>query len=264
MSDPFSDPDARPWTSSGDPIVPSQPSSGFGAPDAPPPQPPPAFGQPPGADGWSQPPSAPPPPPWGAPAGDQAQWGQAPQAGPPGGQPWGQPGAQPWGQPGAQQWGQAPYGQPPQRSSSGRVILIVVAVLVVLLAVPIVAAVILFNVGSTTVGEVIEQGFDSAAGVPDGPRLLETSGSVGQGGSQAFPFTVPDRTRVQIDVIGHGGFDPVAVLRDPGGRELTEDDDGGEDRDSRITTELSSGTYTVDVRGFASAGGEFRVIVTDR
>ncbi|MGI9018267.1 MAG: DVUA0089 family protein [Euzebya sp.] len=101
--------------------------------------------------------------------------------------------------------------------------------------------------------------------LPAGPRLLDTSGTIsGLNGVQTLSFEVADRTDVQIDVLGQGGFDPVITLVADSGTILGSDDDGGTAvLASRLNQLLDRGTYTLEVRGFGDATGSFRAVVTD-
>lgn len=249
MSDPFNDPSTSPWTRDGDRIDLSKPSGG------------PAWGQPPPPSdqgGWQQPP----PPP------DQSlqqppAFGQQPP-------PFGQQGPPPQGygdgQFGQNPYGQPPFGPPPSKGSGNKVLFIILGVVALIVVLVIVAAIAVFTLASDGVGQVVD-GFEEfsveGADIPEAPRLLETSGTIsGFDGTETFEFTVSDRTRVQIDVIGRGGLDPIVELfsgRDQIGR----DDDGGDGFNSQLTLTLDSGTYTVEVTGFAGDEGSFDLIVSD-
>ncbi|WP_370326807.1 DVUA0089 family protein [Euzebya sp.] len=211
---------------------------------------------------WGQPP--PPPPP------DQGGWGQDPG--------WGQqpPPPQPgWGQ--QPQWGQPPPGQPgpwgpqPSTSSSGsKVLWIVLAVVLGIVLIFGIGVFLVIRSAGDTVQDAIEsfEQLDLAelqdAEIPDAPRLLETGGSIGDGDVGEFTFEVRDRTRVQIDVVGRGDFDPEIALLGPDGVLIDEDDDGGSAFfASRITETLDQGTYTLEVTEFGGDSGSFDVVVSD-
>ncbi|MEE8602905.1 DVUA0089 family protein [Euzebya tangerina] len=191
-----------------------------------------------------------------------------PGTAPPGyGQPaFGQPG---FSQPGFSQPG---LGQPPQKSGSGtKVVLIVLGVLGVLVLIAVIGVVFLVNRAGDVVEDAVVQfeDFDFDAGsanIPDGPRLLDSGGSVGgSDDSQSFSFIVETVGPVQIDVLGDSGFDPVLELRDESGNLIAENDDSdiGFGLDSRINMTLQPGTYEARVDGFAGDEGSFAIIVTD-
>ena len=86
---------------------------------------------------------------------------------------------------------------------------------------------------------------------------------VPQGGEWTVTIEAPAGLLV-IDARGLDGFDPVAELRDEGGRQLDRNDDrsfaqqeeyGGGGLDSLIEIEVPAGTYRVVITGFASEGG---------
>ena len=80
-----------------------------------------------------------------------------------------------------------------------------------------------------------------------------------------YSFTLETAAAVEIDLVS-SEFDAWLVLRegaDVAGRELVQDDDGGQGTNSRIDTELSAGTYTIEATSFASGEtGAFTLTVT--
>ncbi len=256
MSDPHNDPDASPWTSGGDPVPTAPPPSdqGWQQPSGDPSW---GSGQ---SDGWQQPPPPPGPGGWQQPPPPgQASFGQQPgySQPPPG---YGQP-------PGFGQ--QPPFGPPPGgKSSSSKIVWIVLGVVAAIILLVVIAAFAIFNAASDGVSEFVDGiedlDFSGDAEIPEGPRLLQESGSVTRSnGSARFTFTVPDRTTVQIDVVGQGDFDPVLTLFQEG-EQIGRDDDGGSAfYASRLNQELSAGTYEVEITGFGDDTGDFDLIITD-
>jgi len=87
---------------------------------------------------------------------------------------------------------------------------------------------------------------------------------IGAGGDvDVFPFTIYGPTRVVAETTlvpqGSASTDTVVEILAPDGSPLGEDDDGGEDRFSRLEQTLSqAGTYFVRVRGYdASVTGPY-------
>jgi hypothetical protein len=87
------------------------------------------------------------------------------------------------------------------------------------------------------------------------------------GGSAPSALELGERTPVRIGLTGvtmdleieqagfytlftDGNEDTVCSIRDQSGREVAEDDDGGEDFNCMISTLLSAGRYAVEVRGY--------------
>lgn len=263
MSDPFSDPHASPFEDGWQ----QPPSTGGPSPDGPPPLPQDGGAWAPQGSGWGQPPGA--PPGWQQPAPPPGPQGFGPQGF--GQQGFGQqPGQASFGGPPPAFGQPAPFGQgqpyPTQSSSSGSKVLVIVLVVVGLVILGVVgAAVAIFRTAGDVVVEVGEAFDSSGSGaLPAGTGLLDTTSQVVGDRPTSFEFSVPDRTLVQIDVLGQDGFDPVTTLIGPGGERLEEDDDGGSGFDSQIVQTLGSGTYTVEVEGFAGDTGDFRIVVTDR
>src|SRR5690606_2544801 len=151
------------------------------------------------------------------------------------------------------------------RSSSSKVVWIVLGVVAAIILLVVVAAVAIFNAASDGVSQIVDGiedlDFSGDAQIPEGPRLLQESGSIGTfSDSQRFTFTVPDRSTVQIDVVGRDGFDPVLELFQDG-NQIGRDDDGGDAIfASRLNQELSAGTYEVEVTGWSDDTGDFDLI----
>ena len=80
-----------------------------------------------------------------------------------------------------------------------------------------------------------------------------------------YSFTLERPVPVEIDLVS-SEFDASLVLRegaDVAGRALSHDDDGGQGSNSRIATELSAGTYTIEATSFAPGEtGAFRLTLT--
>ncbi len=80
-----------------------------------------------------------------------------------------------------------------------------------------------------------------------------------------YSFTLERPVPVEIDLVS-SEFDAWLVLRegaDVAGRALIQDDDGGQGSNSRIDTELSAGTYTIEARSFAPGEtGAFTLTLT--
>jgi hypothetical protein len=68
----------------------------------------------------------------------------------------------------------------------------------------------------------------------------------------------------QIDMIGVGGFDTFLRLEDADGKQLAEDDDGGEDLDARIIFQApKAGTYRIICTTYEDNDtGAYTLIVT--
>ncbi len=102
------------------------------------------------------------------------------------------------------------------------------------------------------------------------PALTLDAGQLAQGfGRQEVPVRVGDASRqdvlfvlvadagLTLEALGRQGFDTVLELHDASGGFIAENDDrpqGG--TDSEIIVALSAGSYCATVRGFAGAGGE--------
>ena len=80
-----------------------------------------------------------------------------------------------------------------------------------------------------------------------------------------YSFTLGQAGPVEIDLMS-SAFDTWLTLRegaDVAGRQVVADDDGGQGTNSRIATELSAGTYTIEATSFApGATGAFTLTVT--
>ena len=80
-----------------------------------------------------------------------------------------------------------------------------------------------------------------------------------------YSFTLGQAGSVEIDLVS-SVFDAFLALRegtDVAGRLVVSDDDGGQGTNSRISTELSAGTYTVEATSYATGvTGEFTLTVT--
>jgi tyrosinase len=79
--------------------------------------------------------------------------------------------------------------------------------------------------------------------------------SIGQGGEEdRYRFNVPDLGRYVIET--QGPTDVVMSLYGPDSSQnfITEDDDGGQDRNARINSRLSAGKYLVRVRHYFPTG----------
>lgn len=100
---------------------------------------------------------------------------------------------------------------------------------------------------------------------PDAPRyrIMTVADVVPEGQYRFYPFQGQAGQTVRIQVLGQPdtGFDPVAALLGPDGREIATGDDSGGDLNPRFRATLpADGTYTVRVSGYLS-GGAFDVIV---
>ena len=261
--------------------TPSGPPPGF-PPQAPAPQQPGQYGQTgfgqPGQPGFGQPGFG--QPGFGQPGFGQQGFGQSAPPAQGVGQP-GQPGfvQQGFGQPGQSGFGQPSqpgFGGPPQqKSGSGtKVLLIVLGVVGAVILLGVLLVVFLFNRASNvaedfvTEIEDLELDFDTGggdAGIPEAPRLLQETGSIQEGSSASFTFTVSEPGQVQIDVVGVGLFDPELELRDSSGGQIATNDDGGSAAfASRLTLSLQPGQYEAVVTEFGdNEAGAFQIIVSD-
>lgn len=70
---------------------------------------------------------------------------------------------------------------------------------------------------------------------------------------------LPDGGDVDLEVTD-ANFDTVLLVLDASGVVVTSDDDGGQDRLSRITTSLEPGTYTVRVQSWGGNGGGYTLV----
>lgn len=81
------------------------------------------------------------------------------------------------------------------------------------------------------------------------------------GAPASFSLTIPADTALQIDVIASGDFDPVVRVLDAGGNVIAEDDDGGENVNSRVRlgAQDRSRRITIEVDSFDAewAEGEY-------
>ena len=105
----------------------------------------------------------------------------------------------------------------------------------------------------------------SDADIPEAPRLLQETGSLQEGSSASFTFTVSEPGQVQIDVVGVDLFDPELELRDSSGGQIATDDDGGSATfASRLRLSLQPGEYEAVVTDFGDdEAGAFQIIVSD-
>ncbi len=100
---------------------------------------------------------------------------------------------------------------------------------------------------------------------PVGPVELSvfegtTESDIGQPGEEdLYKFTA--RTAGRYTVETEGPTDLVMTLFGPGGGMIAQDDDSGVGRNPRIATELTPGTYTVQVRHFNAARGTGRYAI---
>ena len=75
-----------------------------------------------------------------------------------------------------------------------------------------------------------------------------------------YSFTLGQSGSVEIDLVS-SVFDAFLALRegtDVEGRLVVTDDDGGQDTNSRIATDLSAGTYTIEVTSYTGRGSRVR------
>ena len=93
--------------------------------------------------------------------------------------------------------------------------------------------------------------------------------SENRSGSKAkfYSFTLAQMADVQVDLIAARSYDPYLFLLEgsgTAGSEIASDDNGGPlNRDSRITTRLLPGTYTIEATTYRSRiTGDFRIKVT--
>ncbi len=82
-----------------------------------------------------------------------------------------------------------------------------------------------------------------------------------EGAPAVFSVTIPADTGLQIDVIATGDLDPVVRVLDAGGEVIAEDDDGGDNLNSRVRlgAEERSRRITIEVDSFDAewAEGEY-------
>lgn len=99
----------------------------------------------------------------------------------------------------------------------------------------------------------------------DPPRILlfTVEDDVPQGEYAFYPFqgTAGQQVRISVNAQAAGGFDPVAALIGPDGRELAMGDDGPDSLNPQFSAALPvDGTYQVRVNGYLS-GGPFELVV---
>ena len=88
-----------------------------------------------------------------------------------------------------------------------------------------------------------------------------TSGSRSGRFARLFEFSVSAEREVTIDL--ESAVDPFLFLLDSGGGEIARDDDGGSDRNSRITRTLTAGTYRLEATTYGSGTtGSFDLTIT--
>lgn len=156
--------------------------------------------------------------------------------------------------PGATQLGH-PAASGPQPGARGAVIFVALVALVTLVALVLLIALLVRDGPSL---------FDFSFGSSDDPAELvfSSSGTVAAGQATRVDLPPLGPGLLRIDVLGQGGFDPVAQLLDSSGRQLAENDDVGLSRNSRVEVSTSTPTpLTVVVRGFDGAGGSFAIEV---
>jgi hypothetical protein len=99
----------------------------------------------------------------------------------------------------------------------------------------------------------------------DPPRILlfTVEDDVPQGEYAFYPFQGVAGQQVRVSVIAQAasGFDPVAALIGPDGREVAMGDDGPDSLNPQFSAALpADGTYQVRVNGYLS-GGPFELVV---
>lgn len=87
-----------------------------------------------------------------------------------------------------------------------------------------------------------------------------TEADIGQPGEEDL-FQFKARTAGRYTVETEGATDLVMTLFGPGGGLIAQDDDSGVGRNPRIVTELTPGTYTVQVRHFNAASGTGKYVI---
>jgi hypothetical protein len=87
-------------------------------------------------------------------------------------------------------------------------------------------------------------------------------GTVRDGAGESWTFRANEDDIVVIDMVGD--FDTYLLLYDSDNRELTRDDDSGEDYNARISfyTLPHDGTYTIVARGWGSNTGSYELTIT--
>jgi hypothetical protein len=87
------------------------------------------------------------------------------------------------------------------------------------------------------------------------------SGNVDTNRDDYYSLRVPGQTRITIDALSRGEVDPMLYVYDKDSRLIGQNDDGGDNRDARLTLDLSAGVYYVVVSAFSS-GGEYEIRVS--
>lgn len=92
-------------------------------------------------------------------------------------------------------------------------------------------------------------------------ELVRVAGELSPGGDHfdAFMLVLSESKALRIETVG--ATDTVGALLDHHGRPLAVDDDGGEDMNFRLVSDLSPGRYLVRVAGYRGAGGSYSLIV---
>lgn len=91
--------------------------------------------------------------------------------------------------------------------------------------------------------------------IPSTTMLMAVDGSVIEGEYQFFAFQGQAGERVQIEVVGNTGFDPVLAVLDPNGEIILEADDNANSLNPSVMMTLpEDGTYQIRVNGYLSSG----------
>ena len=84
---------------------------------------------------------------------------------------------------------------------------------------------------------------------------MAVDGLVIEGEYQFFAFQGQAGERVQIEVVGDTGFDPVLAVLDPNGEIILEADDNTNSLNPSVMMTLpENGTYQIRVNGYLSSG----------
>jgi hypothetical protein len=98
---------------------------------------------------------------------------------------------------------------------------------------------------------------------PASARLLTLDDVVPDNEYRFYPFQGREGQRIQAEILGMEGFDPVAALIGPDNTILIEADDTNGDLNPRFLYELpADGVYNIRVNGYL-AGGAFTLIVEE-
>jgi len=90
-------------------------------------------------------------------------------------------------------------------------------------------------------------------------------GTIGTGGErQLYSLQVPAAANITIDLVKSGNttLDPEVVLRVAGGADIATDDDGGGDRNSRLSRQVGPGSYEIVVMGHNGTTGAYELRVS--